>query len=160
MYCDACGQLLQPNQAFCGGCGKRVLGAVIPMAQCHNRVQGHVNFLGIFWLAYAGLNSIGAVLINVANALYGYQLNMPPNMHALLSALCYSVLALSAVGVAAGIGLIRREMWARTLTLILAFIALFTNVPFGTALGIYTLWVLLPRESEQEYEAISAAHAA
>jgi hypothetical protein len=25
------------------------------------------------------------------------------------------------------------------------------HFPFGTALGIYTLWVLLPAESEQEY---------
>ena len=25
------------------------------------------------------------------------------------------------------------------------------NFPLGTALGIYTLWVLLPGESEQQY---------
>jgi hypothetical protein len=54
----------------------------------------------------------------------------------------------------------RREVWARTLTLILAFIALFTNVPFGTALGIYTMWVLLPQESEREYETIALREAA
>lgn len=36
------------------------------------------------------------------------------------------------------------------LTIVLAFLALF-NIPFGTALGIYTLWVLLPAESDEEY---------
>jgi hypothetical protein len=29
-------------------------------------------------------------------------------------------------------------------------VALF-SVPIGTALGVYTLWVLLPAESEREY---------
>jgi hypothetical protein len=36
------------------------------------------------------------------------------------------------------------------LTIVLAFIALF-HVPFGTALGIYSLWVLLPAEADAEY---------
>jgi len=35
---------------------------------------------------------------------------------------------------------------------VLAFPSLLFNVPFGTALGIYTLWVLLPAESDVEYE--------
>jgi len=33
-------------------------------------------------------------------------------------------------------------------------------VPLGTALGIYTLWVLLPAESEAEYAKYQAANAA
>jgi len=40
---------------------------------------------------------------------------------------------------------------------VLAFFALL-NIPLGTALGIYTLWVLLPLESGQEYEQL-ARHA-
>ena len=31
------------------------------------------------------------------------------------------------------------------------------DIPFGTALGIYTLWVLLPAEHEEEYRALSHA---
>jgi hypothetical protein len=46
------------------------------------------------------------------------------------------------------------------LTLVLAFLALF-NIPFGTALGIYTLWVLLPAGSDVEYQAeVSRSRAA
>jgi hypothetical protein len=41
---------------------------------------------------------------------------------------------------------------------VLAFISLF-NVPFGTALGVYTLWVLLPGSSQEEYEALVVASA-
>jgi hypothetical protein len=40
--------------------------------------------------------------------------------------------------------------------MILGFISLF-NIPFGTALGIYTLWVLLPAASDEEYRALSRA---
>jgi hypothetical protein len=37
------------------------------------------------------------------------------------------------------------------LTIVLSFLALL-NIPFGTALGIFSLWVLLPGQSEREYE--------
>jgi hypothetical protein len=54
----------------------------------------------------------------------------------------------------------RREPWARVLTLVLAFLVLFINIPVGTAVGVYTMWVLLPHESEREYEALSGERAA
>ena len=44
----------------------------------------------------------------------------------------------------------QREPWARMLAIVLGVLNLF-DLPFGTALGIYTLWVLLPAESEREY---------
>ncbi len=42
-----------------------------------------------------------------------------------------------------------RERWARVLALVLAFLLLFINIPFGTAVGVYTMWVLLPGESSK-----------
>jgi len=48
-------------------------------------------------------------------------------------------------------GLFEREPWARFLGLALGFLALL-RFPLGTALGIYTLWVLLPERSGAEYE--------
>jgi hypothetical protein len=68
--------------------------------------------------------------------------------------------AKAALGFVAGWGLLQHEGWARILALVLAFVSLFTNIPFGTALGVYTMWVLLPTESEREYDALVAAHAA
>jgi len=41
---------------------------------------------------------------------------------------------------------------------VLAFISLF-NIPFGTVLGVYTLWALLPSQSQQEYDALVVARA-
>jgi hypothetical protein len=51
-------------------------------------------------------------------------------------------------------GLFERESWARVLGLALAFLALL-RFPLGTALGIYTLWVLLPEKSGVEYERLA-----
>jgi len=41
-----------------------------------------------------------------------------------------------------GIGLLKRRPWARILVLILSCIGLL-NVPIGTAVGIYSIWVLV-----------------
>jgi len=76
-----------------------------------------------------------------------------------LSVIGILVLAKAACGFIAGWGLIRREPWARVVALVLGFIALF-NVPFGTAVGVYTLWALLPAQSQQEYDALVVARAA
>jgi hypothetical protein len=51
-------------------------------------------------------------------------------------------------------GLFERESWARMLGLVLGFLGLL-RFPLGTALGIYTLWVLLPEESGREYERLA-----
>ncbi|HEY0788921.1 MAG TPA: hypothetical protein VGE86_09775 [Thermoanaerobaculia bacterium] len=51
-------------------------------------------------------------------------------------------LVLSVPSIIAGVGLLGMRPWARILTLILGALQIL-NFPFGTALGIYTFWVLL-----------------
>lgn len=53
-----------------------------------------------------------------------------------------------------GFSLLRRKPWGRVLGIVVAILALL-KFPFGTALGIYTLWVLVPAESGAEYDAIA-----
>ena len=55
------------------------------------------------------------------------------------------LLLVSAPGLVGGIGLLKRQNWARILVLILRVLQLF-NVPFGTAVGIYSLWALTRQE--------------
>ncbi len=57
------------------------------------------------------------------------------------------LMVLSLPGVIAGVGLLHRKRWARVLTIVLSALELF-SVPFGTALGVYGLWVLLSTGSE------------
>ncbi len=55
--------------------------------------------------------------------------------------------ALSVPAIIAGAGLLRFRPWARTLTTILCVIDLF-NVPIGTVVGAYGLWVMLSADTE------------
>ncbi|MGO8793624.1 MAG: hypothetical protein ACLQLC_02280 [Candidatus Sulfotelmatobacter sp.] len=162
MFCDGCGAAVQPGQAFCGKCGKQILGPITLMQNRPGRVRGHLQLLGILWLAISAFNTIGGVVLYIiANTLFAHlhEMGAPEAptafLRPLLSVLGILVLAKAACGFLAGWGLMQREPWARVLALVLGFISLF-NIPLGTVVGIYTLWVLLPAQSQGEYESLVA----
>jgi H+/Cl- antiporter ClcA len=159
MFCDRCGTAVQPDQRFCNHCGRQFSDALVT-ARSPSRVHEHVRLVGILWLALSAFNVLaGLVLLIVATELIPHvQMSgqagpdFPGNfLTTLLGVIGCAVLVKAVAGFAAGYGLLQRESWARVLTLVLSFLALF-NVPFGTALGIYSLWVLFPAESEREYQ--------
>ena len=162
MFCDQCGAPLQAGQPHCSHCGKPVVG---PGQLRRRRVEEHIRLVGILWIAYSALHVVGgAVLLVVAHTLFGRSLHMPNGpppeitewLRPLIAFFGYLILAKAAAGFIAGWGLLQREPWARTVALVVGFVALL-NVPLGTALGIYTLWVLLPAQSDEEYKALSVA---
>ena len=53
-----------------------------------------------------------------------------------------------------GIYLLKHRPWARILVLVLGFINLI-EIPIGTALGIYTLWVLFKDETIKLFTPLS-----
>ncbi|MFY9560582.1 MAG: hypothetical protein WAQ52_10140 [Terriglobales bacterium] len=162
MFCDQCGTQLQAGQPSCARCGKPVLG---PVAYRRNRVQEHVRLVGILWMAYSALSVVGGVvLVVVAHTIFGGVFRFPDGpppevtswLRPFLTFIGGLVLVKAAAGFIAGWGLLQREPWARVVALVVGFISLF-NVPLGTALGIYTLWVLLPTQSDDEYQALARA---
>jgi len=64
------------------------------------------------------------------------------------------LVAAGALSVLVGVGLLMRLAWARIAALIAGAIALI-HIPIGTALGIYTMWALLPADHEEEYRALT-----
>jgi hypothetical protein len=162
MFCDQCGTQLQAGQSSCSRCGKPIVG----LSQLRrNRVQEHIRLLGILWMAYSALHVVGgAVLIVVAHTIFGGAFHIPngppPEVtlwaRPLIAFFGWLILAKAAAGFIAGWGLLQRESWARMVALVVGFVALL-NVPLGTALGIYTLWVLLPAQSDEEYKTLSVA---
>ena len=166
MFCDQCGAPLQSGQQRCARCGKVVLRRIEAVYVQRNRVQEHVRLLAILWMAYSALTVVGGiVLIVISNTLFGRFSQAGPSpevtswLRPFLTVIGSLILAKAAASLIAGLGLLQREPWGRTLTLVVGFISLF-NIPIGTALGVYTLWVLLPAQSEEEYRAFSQARAA
>jgi hypothetical protein len=170
MFCDACGTQLQTNQQYCSGCGKAISGTIVGYPR-RSRLQEHVRLLAILWFAFSAFEIVaGLVLLVMANTLFVHIAEQAAAnsggdgsplgfLHPLMTVIAIFVLGKGSVGFLAGWGLLNREAWGRVLALVLGFIALI-HVPVGTALGIYTLWVLLPAESEAEYEKYQAANAA
>jgi len=58
---------------------------------------------------------------------------------------------ISLPGLIGGIFLLKYKEWARILTIIVGIVGLI-NIPFGTALGIYTLWTLLNADTVQLFK--------
>ena len=162
MFCDQCGLQLQAGASQCGRCGKSVLGRV---EFRRSRVREHVRLVGILWMAYSALHLVGGVVvILVGRIVFGNFIQFhggpPPEvliwLRPLITLFGWLLVTKAAAGFLAGWGLLQKELWARTVALVVAFLALL-NVPLGTALGIYTLWVLLPAQSDDEYNALAQA---
>jgi hypothetical protein len=155
MFCDACGRELPAGASYCGACGKP-LGASLP-APAGGRVGRHIQTVAVLWMivsAFWLLIGLGVFLVGtivLPNLLTGLPLHFL--VPGITSAVGIVFLAVSVCGLAAGWGLIQREGWARIVIVVLSFFALL-RFPLGTALGIYTLWVLLPLEAAQEYARI------
>src|SRR6266853_4707274 len=122
------------------------------------RLAGHMRLLAILWFAVSAFRMIpGIVLLTMFGSDARF---LPPDVPGFVTGILQTVGFLfvggAAVGLIAGWGLLERQPWARTLAIVLGAFSLL-DVPFGTALGIYTLWVLLPAQSEEEFRQISSA---
>ncbi len=77
-----------------------------------------------------------------------------------LTIVAVSMLTISLVtsvpAIIGGIGLLKYKSWARIVILIISAIDLL-NIPFGTALGVYSLWTLLNDETVKLFEGKAAA---
>lgn len=152
MFCNRCGTQTQSDVITCPNCGRQIGDPVSAIAQ--SRLERHLHTLGILWMAIGGLFLIPAVLLMVfgrsARFILHGQEPFAPFFPILLYLVGSTMLLLAAGGVCVGLGLMQRQPWARTAAIILGVLALF-HPPFGTALGIYTLWVLLSDEHGDTY---------
>ncbi len=157
MFCNHCGAKLDRSQRFCGSCGREVVAA--PAATPSSRVAKHVHLLAILWLVFSALrllrggsHILGAgVVRHIGHAwLDGWGWPVSGFLPGILSFSGITLLALAVAGLAVGWGLMERRPWARTLAIVMAVIALFSPI-LGTALGIFTLWVLGSSQADEEY---------
>ena len=154
MYCNFCGNLVFANQTVCSKCGNAIIGRNLV-----SRVEQHLRLVGILWIAYAVFHAIGGcVLLIVSHTIFGRWSSgaHPAFLHPLRTGIGFLLLVKAGVSLIAGLGLLERQSWGRPLALVMAFIALL-NVPFGTALGVYTLWVLMSPQADFEYKRLATS---
>lgn len=159
MYCSHCGAEVKPDHQFCASCGKPLGPApAVPVAQ-RSRLQSHLQLVGVLWIVYSAFHLLAALAVLFVGKVILTRVGLPPEasfVPALVTLLGWLLVISTAVGVAAGWGVLQKAPWARLLGVVLALLALL-NLPFGTALGVYTLWVLLPEESAKEYDRMAQA---
>ena len=185
MVCQACGNPIAGEVHFCPRCGAAVIAAgpappppnpstyppayspAYPMRP--PRVQRNLQTLGILWCVFGAYRVIGGLIgIFVLRVMtfrnfgnngweWGHHFHGPfgpPWMAALLPLIALVSVATAFLAFLVGFSLLTRKPWGRMIGIVIAILSLL-KFPVGTALGIYTLWVLAPAESGMEYEAIA-----
>jgi hypothetical protein len=112
-------------------------------------MQTHVKILGWLYivLGVLGILAAGIVVLVVAGGGLISGDRTAITVTTIVSLVIGGFLVMvSAPGVIAGIGLLSYQPWARILTLVLGILNL-PGFPTGTALGVYTLYVLLDEET-------------
>lgn len=114
--------------------------------------EKHVMLLGVFYIVYHSIGfALGLGIIVLTTALGS--ITGDPQATAIVATvggIAGAMLMVIAIpGIVCGVGLVRGQSWARILTLIIGALDLL-DIPVGTALGVYTFWVLM-RDEAVEY---------
>lgn len=160
MFCNQCGTPLQPDYNLCPKCGQPVARTVVAPVAGGDRLQRHLRTLGILWIVVGALFLLPALAVGVfgtAATMFfmpfhnAFAHNLGPFVMLMAGG---TLFIMGAGGICTGWALIERRPWARIVAIVLGVLALI-RFPLGTALGIYTLWVLLSNDAEAQYQRLS-----
>jgi hypothetical protein len=128
--------------------------------------QSHVDLVGVLFMVWGGLTIlIGASTLALGMAAASLITAAADagrgQFAASLTAATFTVFALIAIiwgagHVAIGVLVRRRRHWSRLGAILLGSVDLLL-LPYGTALGVYTLWVLLKEDAKRLFEAPDAS---
>jgi hypothetical protein len=114
-------------------------------------VELHIKILGILYIISGILVTFGGALVILLFTVIGIaagEVRALPILAVLATILGSILLVIGIAKLICGWGLLLRKKWSRVFAIVMGIISLI-NVPFGTALGIYALWILFNPESEQ-----------
>jgi len=112
-----------------------------------------IDLIGYLHIAYGAVLAVLAIFMLVAATIGVFLFPLIASWAVGAGANVTAALILMAIGlpsIFAGIGLIRRYSWARTMIVGLSLIDLF-SFPLGTALGAFSLWLLLKKQASFEF---------
>jgi hypothetical protein len=117
-------------------------------------MEKHVQVIGILYIVY---NILGVLLAGIIFwVLFGGGLISGDREAMAIVGIVATVVSgfifiTSVPGIIGGIVLLKYKPWSRILVLILGFLNLI-DIPFGTALGIYTIWALMKDETVELFK--------
>lgn len=120
-------------------------------------MESHIKILGILHVVLGGMGVLGAVIVlfvfgglaslaGIADQTADAAIAVPI-LGGIGGIISVVILAFSLPGLIGGIALLTMAAWARIFMIVISALYLL-HVPFGTALGIYGLWVLTRPETE------------
>ncbi len=133
----------------CSQCGAK-LSADAKTVQV-NQMEKHVTLIAIINIVFGTIGILVGVFLFVV-LIFGGLISGDSEAVAITgivgTTLCGFFLLFSVPEVIGGIGLLKRRGWARILVLIISILDLI-NIPIGTAIGVYAIWVLLNEKTAQ-----------
>jgi Ni,Fe-hydrogenase I cytochrome b subunit len=112
-------------------------------------MEKHINVVAALQIGLSIFNLLIALIIfTVFKLIIGLTDNSSSEMvlSIIANVIAIAFIILSIPGILAGLGLYKRQEWARILTLVISVIEIF-SFPFGTAIGIYSIWALIQPET-------------
>jgi hypothetical protein len=111
-------------------------------------MEKHVTLVGVLHIVFHALGLLAGIFMLALLTTIGALADDPEAARILgivgASAAAF-LIVLSLPGIVGGVFLLQRRPWARILVLIVGVLDLI-DIPLGTALGVYTLWVLMGDE--------------
>ncbi len=123
-------------------------------------VEQHVKILAILNIVLGGLGVISALVVLIFFGGLAGVASTDSNPEAATGAAALGLIGgigaliiavLSVPCLIAGLGLLKFRPWAQTLAIVMSVLNL-PGIPFGTALGIYGLWVLLNKDTKPMFK--------
>ena len=119
------------------------------------KMKQHVSFVGALHVGFGILGLLGALTVFIVFNFAGGFVEAEPMAEEILSFLggTISILIMffASLGIIGGIGLFSYKPWARILVMIVSAINCL-NIPIGTAKGVYSIWVLMQKETMDLFE--------
>jgi hypothetical protein len=114
-------------------------------------MRQHIDILGWLYVAFGALGVLAAFFVFAVIGGAGL-LTRDAGAAALVAGLGFFiaifVAVLSLPNIICGWGLLKRKSWSRVLAIVLGCLHLI-SFPFGTAVGIYSLWALTQPEAQR-----------
>ena len=120
-----------------------------------NKMKQHVSFVGALHVGFGILGLLGALTVFIIfNFAQGFVVEEPlaeEILSFLGGTLSILIMFFASLGIIGGIGLFSYKSWARILVMIVSAINCL-NIPIGTAKGVYSIWVLMQKETMELFE--------